>query len=742
MSATDDATRTRSQAAAQVTGPAPGAELDPAIAATLEELRSRLAALEAQAELATWRSELAAAALENVGDVIEITDADGLLQYVNPAFERLTGYAWEEAIGRTPASLLRSDQHDEAFFDALWAQLAAGRMWRGRLVSRAKTGELLHFESTVSPILDEDGRVLHMVAIKRDIGELMRAEAALRESEERFRRLAEASFEGVAIHERGRMVDVNSRLLAMFGYEADDVALVVGRRGMDLVAPEHHERVREHERRDGVGPVEVDGLRRDGSRFPIEICTRDVAIDGRRLRVTAVRDVSDRRRTEAELKEAEAKLRHEAAHHALTGLPNRGRFLEQVRAAIARQQTSGQLVAVLLLDLDRFKIVNESLGHAVGDKLLVDITRRIVGALGPRDMAAHLGGDEFAVVVEPVEDASDAQAIAERLQGDLAVPFTVGAHEVFTSASIGIALTGAGHDTAETLLRDAEAAMYRAKAMGKARHVVFDTTMHLRAVELLQLESDLRRALERGEFRLHYQPIVALDEGNIVGFEALLRWEHPERGLMAPGAFIPVAEETGLMVPIGQWVMREACRQVREWQETFPSDPPLMISVNLSGRQFAQQDLVQQITATLGETRLEARHLKLEMTESIIMDNAEFATALLSELRSLDLQLFMDDFGTGYSSLSYLHRFPTDSLKIDRSFVSTLGTPGRRSEIVRTIVHLARNLGMSVVAEGVETAAQLDDLRLMGCDYGQGYFFSRPIPSAQAADLLGERPRW
>ena len=448
------------------------------------------------------------------------------------------------------------------------------------------------------------------------------------------------------------------------------------------------------------------------------------------------RDIAERRR-------AEEQLQHNALHDGLTGLPNQALFMDRLGLALERaKRRQDYLFAVLFLDLDRFKVINDSLGHVVGNQLLIAISRRLEAFLRSVDTVARLGGDEFTILLEDVEDTSTAIHIADRIQTELALPFNLNEHEVFTSVSIGIVLSSQSYAQPEDLLRDADIAMYRAKALGKARYEVFDTAMHNRAVSLLQLETDLRRAVTREEFLIHYQPIVSLVTGSIIGFEALVRWNHPERGLISPVKFIPVAEETGMIVLIGQWVLREACCQMHKWHAQFPTTPPLTISVNLSGKQITQPELLKQINQVLKETGLDASSLKLELTESVLIDNTESATAMLSQLRALNVELHMDDFGTGYSSLSYLHRFPINTLKIDRSFISNIGIGGENLEIVRAIVSLAHSLNMKVTAEGVETLEQLALLRGMQCDHGQGYFFSRPLDSIAVEELLSTKPHW
>jgi len=443
-------------------------------------------------------------------------------------------------------------------------------------------------------------------------------------------------------------------------------------------------------------------------------------------------------------KAAEERLHHAANHDALTGLPNRVLFTDWLIRAAQRVQSHGTYrFAVLFLDFDNFKIVNDSLGHEAGDQLLIAIAQRLETIPRRSDSIARLGGDEFAVLAEEILDSEDAVQLARRIHEVFRTPFQIDGHSVLATASIGIATGGAGEGRSSDLLRDADTAMYCAKATGPGRHAVFDYAMHIHTVDRLKLESDLRAALEREDFRVHYQPIVSLATGRIEGLEALVRWEHPTRGPVSPSTFIPIAEETGGILLLGRWVLREACRQMRAWQADLPGDPPLVMSVNLSARQFVQPDLVEQVDQTLRENGLDPSRLKLEVTETAAMKDPETTITQLIRLQKLGVRLSLDDFGTGYSSLSFLHKFPLDTLKIDRSFINRIDDAGRNSEIVRTIAAMAKNLGMDVVAEGIETAVQRAVLHRLGCEYGQGYYFSRPIDAqAVQALLVARQPQY
>jgi diguanylate cyclase (GGDEF)-like protein len=435
-------------------------------------------------------------------------------------------------------------------------------------------------------------------------------------------------------------------------------------------------------------------------------------------------------------------LARQAFRDPLTGLPNRALFMDRLAHALTRTERRGEQLAVLFLDLDRFKVVNDSLGHGVGDQLLVGVSQRLAACLRPEDTIARLGGDEFAILLEDIKDDKAPTSVADRLTGELQQAFLVEGREVVITVSIGIAMSTARRMTPEDILRDADLAMYHAKGKGKARYEIFDKSMNAPVQERMDLELDLRNAVTRGEFVLHYQPVVELPTGRIVEVEALVRWQHPQRGLLFPGDFVGLSEETGLIVPLGRWVLHEACRQARQWQLAAAPGMNLAISVNLSARQLQQPGLVEEIAAVLRETRLEPGALRLEITETVVMHDAPATLAKLEALKALGVQLAIDDFGTGYSSLGYLKRFPVDTLKIDRSFVKGVGKNVEDSAIVRAVITVAKSLGLSVTAEGIENADQLEQLRALGCDHGQGYYFAKPMPSDRLPALLATTRPW
>jgi diguanylate cyclase (GGDEF)-like protein/PAS domain S-box-containing protein len=468
----------------------------------------------------------------------------------------------------------------------------------------------------------------------------------------------------------------------------------------------------------------------------IWVLSRGIAVtdrDGHNMRMAgSITDISKR-------KQAESQLVHDALHDDLTGLPNRNLMTDRLDHAIQRIQGRGKHTiefALLFLDLDRFKNINDSLGHSVGDELLVLIANKLREIIRPGDTVARLGGDEFAILLTEVNTLSMVTHVADRVLTECAMPVVINSHEICTTVSIGIALGTKRYTSSHEVLRDADLAMYWAKSEGKACYEIFDREMHSRVVKLQRLELELRQAVDKNEFVLHYQPIVSLTNVSMVGFEALVRWNHPERGLVGPVEFISTAEETGLIVPLGWWTLREACHQTKKWQLEFPSNPPLSISVNISGKLFNQPDMITSLRKVLKETGLPATSLRLEITESVLLDHADESLAKLDELRNLGVGLHVDDFGTGYSSLSYLQKFNYDTLKIDRSFVNQMNSDKGSGAIVQTIIALGKLLDMNIIAEGVENHSQLERLKELECPQVQGYLFSKPVDSKSATLIL------
>jgi PAS domain S-box-containing protein len=581
--------------------------------------------------------------------------------------------------------------------------------------------------------------------------QLVRVRAKLAERDRLFELISENAADMIAVvDEEGRRIYNSPAYSKILGYSRDELR---GTSSLEQIHPDDRPRVLEaaqKARRTGRGErLEYRIRHRDGTWRILE-STANAISDGHGSAAGLVivnRDITERKR-------AEEMLAHHAFHDGLTNLPNRVLFLDRVARAIGMAQRHAAFkFAVMFIDIDGFKVINDSLGHAAGDALLIQIGQRLEGCLRRADTVsrprrdkddksaysdstlARPGGDEFAVLVEELRDPSDAIRVAERIQQRLSVAFSVEGHEIVITASIGIAVCSGGEIEAANLLRDAEIAMYRAKHTGKARCEVFDNAMHAGALKRLQLESDMRKGLELGEFHVYYQPIVSLLNGRIAGFEALTRWLRPD-GIVMPGEFIPVADETGIILSINRQLIPAACQQLIRWQETYPAEPRLKISLNVSPKQFQQIDLADQIRQLLDEGGMDPRHVNLEITETIAMADAERSDVILSQLKGLGVHLEIDDFGTGYSSLSRLKSFPVDTLKIDRYFVSRMDGDADTHEIVRTIVMLAHNLGLKVVAEGVETEPQMNALKQLGCEYAQGYLFSKPVDHDSITRLL------
>jgi PAS domain S-box-containing protein len=581
--------------------------------------------------------------------------------------------------------------------------------------------------------------------------QLQRVRRELNERNQLFEVITENAADMIAVIDcAGNRLYNSPAYQKVLGYSSQELKVTSS---AEQIHPEDQQRVleaAEKARLSGRGErLEYRMRHKDGSwRILESVATAIPNEEGQTERLVIVnRDITERKR-------AEETLAHNALHDALTNLPNRTLFLDRVRhALILSQRHTTYKFAVLFIDLDEFKIFNDSLGHAAGDALLIQIARRLnvsirgidtisrsgliqsTSTVASEEILARMGGDEFTVLLEEIRDCGDAIRVAERIQERLSIPFIVEGQEVVTTASIGIAFCATSYSNSEELVRDAEIAMYRAKREGKARCQVFDSAMHAFAVKRLRLETDLRRALELGEFRVHYQPIVSLQSGKIVGFEALSRWERPE-GLLSPAHFIQIADETGIILPMNRLLLREACQQLRAWQSQFPCDPPLTISVNITPKEFAQPDFAAQMGTILGEVGIDPSSVDVEITETIAMADPQRSSLVLSELKTLGVHLSIDDFGTGYSSLSRLQGFPVDNLKIDRTFISKMDTDSETNEIVRIIIMLAHNLGLKVVAEGAETAEQVRLLKQLKCELVQGYFFARPGDHAAAQALL------
>jgi len=666
---------------------------------------------------------------------------DGKVVYANPKFAEIFGYRQEDfAQGGIPLEQLTYEPDLPAVREVVRRELEGDRQgiqatYRGR----RKDGTPVDVESHGAPT-ELSGRPA-VIGTLLDITERRRTEHALRESEERYALAARGANDGLWDWDlAANRVYLSPRWKGMLGLAEGDI----GNDPEDWLGRVHPD---DHARLTADIAAHVEGKT---AQLDLEHRIRHADGTWRTmlLRGVAVRDAAGKATRMAgsqtditERKRAEEKLLHDALHDGLTGLPNRALFMDRVGQAMAFQaRRSDYRFAVLMLDVDRFKTVNESLGHAMGDRLLASVAKRVWRCVRPGDTVARLSGDEFAVLLEDYTAAEEPRRVADRIIAEMAPPHDLGGTEVFTSASVGIAVGKPELSKPDDLLRDADVALYRAKDLGRSRYVLYNPSMRTRAREQLQFETDLRRALGRNELRIVFQPIVSLATGAATGCEALVEWQHPTRGRIPPAEFIPMAEETGLIVPIGNWVLRESCKQAKTWAEMRKDAPT--VSVNLSARQLLLPEVLDQVRAAIADSGIAPAQLRLEVTESIIMENAGPASLLLTQLKALGVHLLIDDFGTGYSSLSYLHNFRFDTLKIDRSFVSRIDTSQKNVEIIRTILSLARALGMAAVAEGVETEGQAAQLQILKCDSAQGFWFSRGLEGPQFAALLAEGKKW
>jgi len=665
-----------------------------------------------------------------------LNQPDWPMEFVSHYALELTGYPPEDLLvgGIVGYGDLIVDEDRARISGEVKAALRERRRFKLRYAICCRDGEVRHVEEHGQAVYGDDDQVLALEGLVYDVTDQVRAEERLRKAEERYRTLVERVPAVVYIQEIGSpdsAMYMSPQIETLTGYSPEECKDPDLRWAM--VHPDDRERMQAEDMRPGnageVYATEYRVLHRDGRTKWVRnesVMIEDEA-SGTRYWQGFMLDITER-------KQMEEQLQHQALHDPLTGLPNRVLFTDRLRQALARAWRRRQPLAVMFMDLDNFKVINDSLGHETGDKLLVMANERIRSFLRPEDTVARLGGDEFVFLLEDA-GLDGASRIAERILEMLRRPFYVGGRDLFVTASIGIAIADGGGRRSTDLLRDADLAMYRAKHSGKARYAVFEETMNAQALERLELEHGLRRAVERNELAVHYQPEVSLATGKIAGFEALVRWQHPEQGLLLPEQFVPVAEETGLIVPIGEAVLEEACRRANEWHERWPSDAPA-VCVNLSARQFRELGLAKSVARVLDETGLEPSSLFLEVTESTAMRDAQATAAALEELQGLGVRMILDDFGTGYSSLSYLERFPVEYVKIDHSFVGGLGEYPGAKMLVSAIISLAHALGLKVIAEGVETEEQGERLRTMGCDLAQGHLFSEPLTAKGVAELL------
>lgn len=680
---------------------------------------------------------------ENVREVFFVISAktDEIL-YISPTYEKVWGRSCQ-SLYEDPQSWLLAIHPEDSFkaIATIETQFRTGDDFEEEYRIVRPDESICWVRVRAFPVRDVMGKVNRFVGIAEDITKRREAEEALKKSEEQFRLTFEMAPIGMAISSlKGKFTRVNNALCNALGYSQAELL------ELSFVQISHPEDWETHH---NLEQMLIDS---EESNFQIEkrFIAKNARIVDTLLKVVVVRDANSKPLhfnnqivDITERKHMEQQLLHDALHDALTGLPNRALFMDRLEQQLKRsQRQGGYLFAVLFLDLDRFKVVNDSVGHLIGDKLLIEIGRRLEKSIAPTDTVARLGGDEFTILLEDIASKSQAILVAESIYQTLTFPFNIEGYELFTTASIGIALSSHGYEKPEDILRDADLTMYSAKEQGKARYEVFDYSLRNRALQRLELETDLRRALERGEFEVYYQPITSLPLGTLSGFEALARWNHPIKGSIPPSKFIPICEETGLIIPLGNWLLKEACKTARSWQLKYPEYPAIKMSVNLSAQQFREPQLVYEVERTLAQTKLAGKFLKLEITESVLIENLETVTEIILHLRKQEIQFSIDDFGTGYSSLSYLHRFPVDTIKIDRSFVSQMQANGENSAIVKAIVTLAHMLNMDVIAEGIETTSQLAQLKLLQCEYGQGFFFSKPLCQKDAEAFIANSPKW
>jgi diguanylate cyclase (GGDEF)-like protein/PAS domain S-box-containing protein len=673
--------------------------------------------------------------VEHSSENVTIVDLDGTLRYANPAFERMLGYDTEEVVGKMNVlEYVHSDDLPHVLEETEKA-VSAGGVATNKVEYRFrhKDGSWQWVESAGTYLLD-DPHVKGVVVQTRNITERKRTEGALREAEERFRRSFDDAAIGMAlVAPDGQFLRTNRSLCEILGYVEEEL---LEKTFQDITYPDDLDADLDQVRRMLVGKIrtyqmEKRYFHKDGQVVWVLLSVSMVHDEeGEPLYfVSQIQDISER-------KVLEERLEHRAFHDSLTDLPNRQLFMDRLGQALRRTMRRHKRVAVLFMDIDKFKGVNDSLGHEVGDLLLTVVAQRLGHCLRPEDTLARFGGDEFVVLIEAVDDPEQAVEVAKRITEEFRKPFNIEGRDLYVAASIGISLGNARTHDSDGLLRDADTAMYRAKDETEG-YTLFDPSMHALVFRRLELENDLRRAIEQEEFVLRYQPIVRLDDvGGVGRLEALVRWDHPERGLLDPDEFIPIAEESGLVVPMGEQVLEHACRWVVEWHRQFPRRTPLVLSVNLSARQLSRPDLAETVARVLRETGMEGGCLNLDVTEVVYVSTLERHTAVLDRLKGMGVEISIDDFGTIYSSLSYLKRLTADTIKIDKSFVKGLGEVVEDTAVVQMIIWLAHTLGMEVIAEWVESEEQARLLKELGCDMAQGYYFAKPLPPEEIPTLL------
>lgn len=669
--------------------------------------------------------------------------------YWNNASETLYGYTKTEAVGKQLEDLIIPPEMRQGVIDAIHAWYTEGKeIPANELNLLRKDGSRIAVYSSHVMLTNIEGeREIYCVDI--DLTDRKQADVELRESEERYRLLAENTNDLVCLHEPdGLYIYVSPSCEMLLGYHYKEL---IGKYPYDFFHPDDIGVIREsHLKASEEQAIPVTYRIRHKSGDYIWFETLSKSIKGEDNQVIKLQTTS---RNVTERIKAQQQLRYDALHDGLTGLPNRSLLTERLELAINRSRRLDTYhYAILFLDLDRFKVINDSLGHLAGDQLLIIVAQKLKSHLRDIDLVARLGGDEFVILLEDVSGVEKALQVTERILTDLQNPIYINDSEVVVSTSVGIVLGTKHYHQATDLIRDADIAMYRAKAASKGSYKVFNVEMHTQAVNRLTLETDIRKALEREEFFVYYQPIMeisdngvmspdsleslGLETNRLIGFEALLRWQHPTRGLVNPEEFIPMAEETGLIVPIDSWILRTACQQLAVWKNQFPHRLPLKMSINLSAQDLRQSNLLTEIDRVLATTGLTGADLTLEITESMLIENISKTISLLKQFKEREIQISIDDFGTGYSSLNYLHRLPANNLKIDRSFVGQMAQGNRNYQVVSTIIALSNQLGLAVVAEGIETSQQLQWLKDLGCEFGQGYFFSKPLQKEMVELIL------